>query len=437
MKCIKRITSVAISVAFGCSLMSSVAMAGNNNAMGGNNAMGNTQKESKGQSQGPGAVMMHGANTAKNIIFMVPDGQGLSNVTAARIFKNGEDGDLLYQETLENIGYQRTHSANSTVTDSAAAASAWASGEKFDNGEISCHGDSTDGSCEDAVPTILEIAAGMGKATGLVATSQISHATPAAFGAHTFSRNCGAEIARQYIAETDVDVILGGGLYKTVDGCSVYAESFAPEDKRAYIIDLAEEDGYSFVSDKTELDEALSAGATKVLGMFEQAGTGQGKTPELFWVDESAEYPEGEPTIGEMTSAALNILEKDRDGLFLMVEGSQVDWADHAWDDEYQIAESLAFDESVRIVLEWVNATPERKDNTLVIIVADHDCGGYAVTGPYGSLTGSGNIVEGTFSSTNHTAVDTIIYSQGPGSEKLNAAVDNTDLYEVMKDALR
>jgi len=135
---------------------------------------------------------------AKNIIFMVPDGMGLSNVTAARIFKNGPDGDPLYLETLPQIGYQRTHSKNSTVTDSAAAAAAWACGEKFNNNEVSYHDNDKNGEC-DTIPvrTILELAKERGKATGLVATSTITHATPAVWGAHVHYRNCETEIARQ------------------------------------------------------------------------------------------------------------------------------------------------------------------------------------------------------------------------------------------------
>ncbi len=391
-----------------------------------------------------------GPKKTKNIIFMVPDGQGLSNVTAARIFKNGPNGDPLYQETLENIGYQRTHSANSTVTDSAAAASAWAAGEKFINGEISCHGE-TDGvyengnpvytgNCIDNVPTILELAEKMGKATGLVATSQISHATPAAFGAHVFSRNCGVEIARQYIEDAGVDVILGGGVYKASapSYCDVYKESYAPADRRQYIIDLAVNNGYSYVTDEAEMDMASShRGSIKVLGMFEQLGEGEGKSVEMFRVDPSVEYPEGEPTLAEMTSAALDILEKDRDGLFLMVEGSQVDWEDHAGNVEGQIAESLGFDAAVKAVLDWVNEKPSRKNDTLIIVVADHETGGFAVNGPYGSLSEAGDIVEDGWTSGNHTAVDTIIYSQGPGSEKLGKALDNTDLYYVMEEVIR
>jgi len=377
-----------------------------------------------------------GPEKAKNIIFMVPDGQGLSNVTAARIFKNGPNGAPLYQETLENIGYQRTHSANSIVTDSAAAASAWAVGKKFNDGEISCHS-GENGKCLDKAPTILELAEAKGKATGLVVTSQISHATPAAFGAHVFSRNCGAEIARQYIEGAGVDVILGGGIYGTTDFCSVYQESFAPSDKRQYIIDLAKAKGYTFVTDEIGLNSAVDAKNKKILGMFEQNGISLGKTLEMFRVDPSISYPKAEPTLAEMTASALDILEMDTDGLFLLVEGSQVDWENHYSRFKSQVAESLGFDKAVKVVLDWVNEKPHRKINTLIIIVADHETGGFGVNGPSGNLLSAGDMVEPGWASGSHTAVDTIIYSQGPGSDKLNAAVDNTALYYVMEDVLQ
>jgi alkaline phosphatase len=120
-----------------------------------------------------------------------------------------------------------------------------------------------------------------------------------------------------------------------------------------------------------------------------------------------------------------------------MVEGSQIDWANHANDLSYQIGETLSFDESVKVVMDWIHEKPMRKFQTLVVIVADHDCGGFAVNGPYGSLSEAGDLVVPGWTSIDHTAGDTIIWSQGPGSHCLGKAVDNTYLYQVMKEALQ
>jgi len=148
-------------------------------------------------------------------------------------------------------------------------------------------------------------------------------------------------------------------------------------------------------------------------------------------------YPAGEPTLPEMTAAALDVLEEDKDGFFLMVEGSQIDWANHANNIKYQLGETLAFDDAVKVVLDWLDKKPSRKLHTLVIIVSDHDCGGFAVNGPYGKLSKAGDIVNAGWTSGDHTAVDTIIWSQGPGSQYLGKAVDNTYLYWVMKNVLK
>lgn len=352
----------------------------------------------------------------KNIIIMIPDGMGLSDVTAARIYKNGPNGNPLSFETLENIGYQRTHSANSTVTDSAAAASAWACGEKFNNGEICYH--SKDGSYN---PTVLELAKYKGKATGLVATSTITHATPAAWASHVNSRSCETEIAKQYIENTGVDVMLGGGRKKfnpdSPDDCGA----------RGNFIEIAKEKGYTVVYKRSEMGNAVNSGAKKLLGLFAD----EALTPEK---DRSSDTEE--PRLPEMTSAALTLLEKNRNGFFLMVEGSQVDSANHNNDLEYQITETLAFDEAVKVVLDWINTSSRRKSETLLIVVADHETGGFAVSGPYGRLSEAGELIEAGWTSKNHTAQDTIVWSQGPGSYKLGRAIDNTALYYVMKEAL-
>jgi alkaline phosphatase len=355
---------------------------------------------------------------AKNIIFMVADGMGLSNVTAARIYKNGPNGPSLYFETLPNIGYQRTHSAHSMVTDSAAAASAWACGEKFDNGEICYH--SQDGTYN---PTILELAKEKGKATGLVATSEITHATPAVWGSHVHSRACQTEIARQYIEETGVDVMLGGGRRRfhppIPDKCGTSGDFIAEAENKGYVV----------VYTKSDMESAVAGGTTKLLGLFTSDG---GLTPEK---DRTSDLEE--PRLPEMTSAALNILEKNPKGFFLMVEGSQIDWANHGNDLEYQITEILAFDQAVKVVLDWIDARPHRRRQTLLIVVSDHDTGGFAITGPTNRLAEAGGFVQGNWVSFGHTAQDTIVWSQGPGSHKLARPLDNTDLYLVMKTALQ
>lgn len=209
------------------------------------------------------------------------------------------------------------------------------------------------------------------------------------------------------------------------------------------------ENGYTLAKTKSELGVALSGRTKKLLGLFSV----EGMLPEFQRKDTPYGDPLSvdslkctatpvettEPRLVEMTRAALNILEKDKNGFFLMVEGSQVDWANHANQFEYQLCEILAFDDAVRAVLEWVNEKPLRKQHTLVVIVADHDCGGFAINGPYGAgkLVTKGKIEPG-WTSLQHTGVDTVIWSQGPGSERLaKGALENTYLYHVMKDAVR
>lgn len=356
---------------------------------------------------------------AQNIIFMVPDGMGLSNVNAARIYKNGLDGGPLNMETLPVIGYQRTYSRNSTITDSASAASAWACGEKFNNGEICKHTEN-----ESYPQSILELAKEKLKTTGLVATSTITHATPAAFGAHVTDRSCENEIARQYIELTTPDVILGGGKENfclfTGDPCGTSGD-FLREAKAK---------GYTLVCTEVEMKEAVSQKVTKILGVF----SNKNMVPEY-----KRAFDTREPKLHQMTAAALAILEKNPRGFFLLVEGSLIDGGNHSNNFEYMVNELLAFDQAVRVILEWINEKPARKKNTLLIITSDHEVGDFAILGPSGTPSKKGdlNSIEVRWASRKHTGGDTIIWSRGPGSHKLGKALDNTDVYKVMVNALR
>jgi alkaline phosphatase len=356
--------------------------------------------------------------SAKNIIFMVPDGMGIADVTAARILKNGPDGPSLSLE-LPRVGLQRTYDKGSIITDSASAASAWACGEKFMSGEICFHADIEGGGYKQ---TILEIAKKKKKATGLVATSTITHATPAVWASHVKSRSCENEIARQYIQLTRPDVMLGGGKAK-FDGTSAADKCGTTGD----FIAEAQTAGYTVAYTKAEMDAAVADGAQRLLGLF----TASGMTPEYLRPTETTE-----PRLPEMTRAALDILEQDHDGFFLMVEGSQIDWADHENNQTYMLGEMLAFDEAVQVVKDWVDAKPCRKTNTLIVVAPDHETGGYAINGPFGMLPAGGE-VEGAFTSPDHTGTDVPIYSLGPGSEELAKPLNNTDVYYVLKAVMK
>ncbi len=370
------------------------------------------------------ASVLPNYHEVKYVIFMVPDGMGLADVTATRIQKNGISGAPLWLETLEHIGYQRTYSEKNTVTDSAAAASAWACGEKFANDEICLHADGRPNNF-----SLLELAKQRGLATGLIATQTITHATPAAFGAHVANRDCEKEIARQYVQLTQPDLMLGGGRSKfvstSVDSCGTAGD----------FVTQAKELGYAYVTTAAELDAAVQSGQRKVLGLFASSFL----TPEALRTPGTTE-----PRLPDMTTAALSILQMHQGGFFVMIEGSHIDTCNHL-EDVYggvtipcQYGEVAAFDESVKRVLDWIGASPERREHTLLIVAVDHETGGFAIKGtevagaePLGSFS-----VAWTFPppppQAGHTGTDVLIWSQGPGSEALNRAMDNTWVYSVV-----
>ncbi|MEI2401108.1 alkaline phosphatase, partial [Paenibacillus phytohabitans] len=236
----------------------------------------------------------------------------------------------------------RTYSSNSEVTDSAAAGTAMATGVKTNNGMISTAPDGKE------LKTILEAAEEKGKSSGLVATSTITHATPAVFASHVASRSNEADIAPQLL-ENGVDVLLGGG------------KQYFPDS----LINEAEENGYQYVTNQDELENAKKA--DKLIGLFAE----DGMAPELDR-DET-----DQPSLAEMTESALDVLKKDKDGFFLMVEGSQIDWAGHDNDAAWAMKDSEAFELAVEKAVEFA----KKDGNTLVVVAGDHDTGGMSVGG--------------------------------------------------------
>jgi alkaline phosphatase len=321
----------------------------------------------------------------RNVILCVGDGMGPNHVALARHYGVGHDKKL-YMELLPVRGEVMTHSANKKVTDSAAAATAMACGVKTNNGMIGVTPDETPYS------SILELLQRKGFRTGLVATSQISHATPAGFASHVDSRNKQKEIAVQLLANR-VDVLLGGGR--------------------------------KFWSDEL-LAEAADAGYQVIETRDEMAALKPGPVVGLFGDDGLTTFSP-EPMLSEMSEIAIKLLNSpDKDWFspkpefFLMIEGSQIDWASHANDTDRVTRQTLLFDMAVREAIEF--AQMDKK--TLVIVTADHETGGLALEPNEADENG----IEARWTTGDHTVANVPIYAFGPGSEKFSGTLDNTDI---------
>ncbi|TGB02400.1 alkaline phosphatase [Halobacillus salinus] len=417
-------------------------------------------------------------NEIENVIFMIGDGMGPAYTTGYRHMADSDQSNTLLDPTVFDeylVGMQTTHPDDPVedITDSAAAATAMASGIKTYNGAIGVDND------ESEAETIIERAVKSNKSTGIVATSQINHATPAAYGSHDASRKNYDAIANDYFdnmidGEHVFDVMLGGGT------------NYYDRDDR----NLTEEfqnDGYDYV---TSREEMMASDADQVLGLFAPVGL-----PKM--IDRTDETP----SLEEMTTTAIEKLERDEDGFFLMVEGSQIDWAGHDNDVVGAMSEMEDFAQAFEAVMEYA-----RKDeHTLVITTADHSTGGLSIgaRGPYefdpapikaakrtpdwmseqiasgedaqsileqyidfdltedelqSVLDAEKNAKEGEvqgdvdaaierifdvrsgtgWTSSGHTAVDVPVYAFGPGSDQFAGLIDNTDqankLFEILKN---
>ena len=340
--------------------------------------------------EGSGLLENPEGNEVRNIIFMIGDGMGITQVAMTRIYTVGPDGRLT-MERLPVSGFSTTHSANKLITDSGASGTAMATGVKTKNKAIGVRPDGT------PVPSILEIAEKAGLATGLVATSAITHATPASFAAHQKRRNDEDKIAID-MTESGVDVLLGGG-----------REFFVGDDDPESLRDdgrnlFAELNGKGYDTVTTR-EEMLNSTSNKLVGLFEyHALTSEGD----------------EPTLAEMTEKALSILSQDPDGFFVMIEGSQIDWAGHDGDPNGVVYHTLHFDMAIRKAIEFA----QQDGHTLVVVTADHETGGLTIVD--GDLDGSDLDVE--FSTGHHTAMPVPLFAYGPGSTTFSGMMDNTDI---------
>ncbi|MES9736476.1 alkaline phosphatase [Peribacillus frigoritolerans] len=287
----------------------------------------------------------------KNVIFLIGDGMGVSYTSAYRYLKDNPGTKVAERTEFDKylVGQQMTYPEDSAqnITDSASAATAMSSGVKTYNAAIAVDNDKSE------VKTVLEAAKEKGKATGLVATSEITHATPASFGAHDENRKNMNSIADDYYNELikgkhKIDVLLGGGKSNFVRPDVNLAKAF-------------EKDGYSYVTDKSQM---LKDKNEQVLGLFASEGL-----PKMI------DRPSETPSLADMTSSAIQRLNKDKDGFFLMVEGSQVDWAGHDNDIVGAMSEMEDFEKAYKAAMEFA----KKDKHTLVVATADHSTGGFSI----------------------------------------------------------
>ena len=329
------------------------------------------------------------AAEAKNIIFFLGDGMGPVTQTAARIYageKAGLDVPETYKLAMEQLGYAariKTYSEDAQTTDSAPGMSSYMTGLKSKNEVISMTADTNpndadgaayqtngDSTCPETgnglpVETLLETLKAKNYSTGVVSTTRITHATPATTYAHVCNRNAENTIATQMVpsgagynsklGSDGIDVVLGGGsrhfLPSTAGGRRTDTRNLVEEMETA---------GYTYVTTGTELSAVNLASTDKLLGLFNSS--------DLNYELDRVKSEIDEPSLAEMTTAAIQVLSRNETGYFLMVEGGRIDHALHGTNAKRALEDTLAFDAAIQAALENVDL-----ENTLIIVTADHD----------------------------------------------------------------
>ena len=320
----------------------------------------------------------------KNIILLIGDGTGFNQIALSRMAIAGYDSRL-YLDKLPFTGISLTHSADNIVTDSAAAATAWSTGHKTNNKFLSIKPN------KEVLQTLPEKLYRKGFLSGLVATSSITHATPAAFYAHVDNRYKEKEIARQ-LQGSSIDIALGGG-------------------KKFFDID---QENINYLYNLNDLPKDGPGTSKRVIGLFANDGIRRS---------------EASPTQLAMTSAAIEHLlsrTSNCSGFFLMSEGSQIDWAGHDNDAKKLIEEFRDFDATIKEVIKFIN----NNKNTLLIVTADHETGGLQI------LKKSKNLIKVQWGTGSHTAGPVGVFSYGPGAENFEGTMDNTDIHNKILNLL-
>lgn len=439
-----------------------------------------------------GATSQAQAGDAKNVILFIGDGMGPTVLTATRLFKVGEEGNLEMMK-LPHSARIKTFSNDAQTTDSAPSMAAYTTGVKMNNEVIAMssdtkavapgkdvNGNKTVNNCSSdngkPVPTILELAKAAGKSVGAVTTTELTHATPAATYAHICHRDAAYDIAVQAVPggagynsalKDGVDVLMGGG----ANHWTPYSTSNkgGRNDNRDLTAEMKAL-GYSYVTTQSELAKVTSG---KVLGLFSS------KSHLDYELDRVAKGAANtQPSLSEMTAKAIDLLSKNSQGYFLMVEGGRIDHALHGTNAKRSLTDAVALDEAVKTALGKVDLS-----NTLIVVTADHDhtmtINGYSAKGnPVLDLVKNGdgstqNDVDGKpfttlvfgngpnrpdvrpvltsdqvmandylqetgvkLTSETHGGGDVMLFADGAGSNRFKGTLDNTKVFGKLREAL-
>jgi alkaline phosphatase len=326
--------------------------------------------------------------TPKNVILVIGDGTGINQISALQYFKDGK----IHYEDFPVIGLSKI-SSTSLITDSAAAATAMACGEKTFNKAIGVNTKGQD------LANLIEFMSQKGGSSGLIATSSITHATPASFYAHHTDRN-DHDIIASFLPNAPIDFFAGAGL-----------KYFRDRKDQVNLLDTFAQKGFTI-----ETSSLKAYPEAKKLGYL----LADKDMPTMI---------EGRGTfLEDASSLAINHLSSNEQGFFLMVEGSQVDWGGHDNDFDYMISELIDLDNTLGRLMAYA----QKDQNTLIVVTGDHATGGLALSADQGDY----NTIKPTFSSTGHNADWIPVFAYGPGAELFSGVYENTMIFHKIKSLL-
>ncbi|MDO4758714.1 MAG: alkaline phosphatase [Rikenellaceae bacterium] len=329
------------------------------------------------------------APEVKNLIFLIGDGMGLAQYAMLEIEQDYAPNAFT---EADHVALTTTRSANNRVTDSAAAGTALATGHKTNNSMLGMLPDSTE------VESMMERARDCGKATGLIASCYLQHATPASFYAHVPRRHLYEQIT-DHLALSRFDVLIGGGMRWLTE------EHLAHFNNEGYVL-------------AKSIEEVEATSSSRIAGIL---------------ADEYlAHAPERGDVIPRATKKALETLAQDPDGFMLMVEGSQIDGAGHANDPHYLLAEMEDFEQVVRIAVDFTRSHP----GTLLVVTADHETGGLSLPSGKSDFTLSESGIDYRFGTGSHSAIRVPAYLYGTGADGFEAMMDNTELSHRIEELM-